>query len=370
MHLSYPQSKLANMSESHSSNLKNNEAMPLPPGAPLGQVNVSATSSQGKVAIPPPPSFARQMAQLVVIPAIIVIVAVGVALLFGKIAGASDTLDSQILKLKQSSGAGKMAYNLQDPRYKDRSLAAYNIATMIPSVKDADKAKVSDALVEILRENVGDHEDALQAYLLMAIGRLGQPKGFEAIVERLSSPLPRIREGAISGILAWPNKEQARNAVSRLTVLLSDDTPIVRAKSAAALGELAPRGDATIIAALHEAMTAQGLEQREAVWNSAIALARLGDEQGAQYVADLLLNREYLASQPELLEGPQHPMSPGTQDRVILSVLAAARTMPSQIVRDKIRQIVEKDPSRVIRAAAHRILSEDGAKVNETPAQP
>lgn len=350
---------------------RNDDAMPLPPGAPLGQIDAPASTPHGETIVPPPPGFGRQMAQLIVIPAVIVIVAVGVALLFGKIAGAGDTLDSQILKLKQSSGAGKMAFNLQDPRYKDRSLAAYNIATMIPSVKDPrEKRKVSDALVEILRENVGDHEDALQAYLLMAIGRLGQPGGFEAIAERLGSPLPRIREGAISGVLAWPDKEQARAAVSRLTDLLSDDTAIVRAKAAAALGELAPPGDAGITAALHEAMSAQGLEQREAVWNSAIALARLGDEQGAHFVTDLLLNREYLGKQPELIEGPRQPMSPATQDRVILSVLAAARTMPSPIVWDKVREIAEKDPSRVVKAAAHNILSEHKGRANESPAQP
>jgi hypothetical protein len=346
------------------------EKLPLPPGAPLGQV-----AEAEPIVVPPPPSFGRQMAQLVIIPAAIVALAVGVALLFGKIAGASDTLDNQLLKLKQSSGAGKMAFNLQDPRYKDRSLAAYNVATMIPGIKSpTEKRRVSDALIEILAQNVGEHEDTLQAYLLMAIGELGQPGGFEAITERLGAADSRTREGAIAGVLAWPDKPYARAAVPRLTDLLADPSPMVRAKAAAGLGELAPRGDARIIAALHEAMSANGIEAREAVWNSAIALGRLGDEQGAQFVARLLLDRDYLAKQPESGEGERQPMSPATQDRVILSVLAAARTMASPLVWEKVERLADNDPNRVVRSAAHELLRDHqeklGAAAKKTEPRP
>ena len=324
-------------------------------------------AASAPVVVPAPPSFGRQAAQLVVIPALIVAVAVGVALLFGKIAGTAETLDSQLARLRQSSGGGRMALGFQDPAYKDRCLAAYNIAQMIPNLKASDeRLKTSQALIDTLDHYVEPSEDELQLYLLMAIGQLGQPGGLDVITARLQSDRSKVREGAIAGILAWPDVTQAKVALPTLTKLLADDSPMVREKAAAAVGALASPGDPTVIAALHQAMTFSGtgassdVSDREVAWNAAVALARLGDPVGSQFVARVLLDRRALAAMPadDSSSDAQQPMSPAIQDRVILDTLAVAPGMTDPVVWDKIQEIADKDPNRAVQAAARQVLSQ------------
>ena len=134
---------------------------------------------------------------------------------------------------------------------------------------------------------------------------------------------------------------------------------MVRQKAAAALGELADPNDQQVKASLHEAMASTGTEMREVVWNAAIALARLGDEQGAQFVATVLLDRQTLAQLPAGESAPagQETLSRSLQDRVILSTLAAARTMTNPKVWDKIKQLADKDPNRAVQSAARQVLA-------------
>ena len=161
-----------------------------------------------------PTPWGLQMAQLVIIPALIVIACITLAWMFSVLAGAKDDIDTHLLKLRQSSGAGKLAMGLQDPRYKDRGLAAYNIATMIRHETDPDeKLRISTALAEILEQHVAPDEYVLQDYLLRALGQLGQPGGLDAIMERLDAPHPRIRQGAIGGVLSWPDTHEAPTSV-------------------------------------------------------------------------------------------------------------------------------------------------------------
>ena len=329
--------------------------LPLPPQGP------DAPAVDSPVVIPPPPSFGRQLAQLVVIPAVIVLVAVGVALLFGKIAGGKDTLEDHLFNLRQSSGAGHVLFGFQDPRYKDRSLAAYNIATMIPAMKDPQqRARTSRSLVEILEQNVGEQEEELQVYLLTAVGQLGRPDTFDVVRSRLAAARPRVREGAIGVVLAWPDRSVSKAAIPDLVTLLSDSEPMVRQKAAAALGELAEPGDAGVIQALREAMAAAAAGQREVVWNTAVALARLGDEQGSRYVAMILLDRPTLAQLPAAETGPRTDatLSPAVQTQVILATLAATPTMRHALVWDKIKDLAQHDESRVVKSAARQLLDQ------------
>ncbi len=329
---------------------------PSPPGHPLD-------NEEGGTSEPtqPPPSVGRQVAQLVVIPAVIVVICLGLAFLFGTIAGAKDSLDNHLLKLRQSSGAGKLKFGLQDPRYKDRGLAAYNIATMIPSVTDpVERKRLSDELIDILNHHVTDDEQVLQFYLLMAIGQLGQDGGLDVILDQLDAPGVKAREGAIGGVLSWPDQDQAKRAVGGLTLRLADESPVVRAEAAAALGQLAEPGDRRVIEALKDAMVITDLTMREAQWNAAVALARLGEPQGQQFIAAVLLDRQALAALPAGETGPltQKKMTGPMIERIMLTTLAALKTAPDPLIRDKIRQIADNDPSATVRNAAMKALND------------
>lgn len=322
------------------------------PGLPMP---ADADDAQATIAVPPPPGFGRQMAQLVIIPAVIVIVAVGVALLFGRLASTSDSLDNHLLQLSQGSGAGKMVYDLQDPRYKDRGLAAYNIATIIPSIRDpAERRRVSDELTKILRQHVNEDEDLLHIYLLTALGQLGQENAVPTIVSYLDASRPMVRQGAVRGLLSHPDAEAARAGLAGLQALMADADPNVRAEAAAALGELARPGDEGVKLALMENLVGPQSEFREAQWNAAVALARLDHEAGSRFVADVLLNREVLARLPSAESGPgaDRAMSNNMQDRVILSTLAAAPDMKDPAIWARIAAIADKDPNLAVRNAA------------------
>jgi hypothetical protein len=305
----------------------------------------------------PPPSFGRQLAQLVVIPALIVIACIAVAALFGKLAGAEADIHSHLARLKQDGGAGKMAFDLQDPRYKDRWLAAYNVATLIPGIKDpAERKAVSDALIQILQQHVTENEDLLQGYLLTAMGQLGQEGGLPIIVQKLQVPQDRIAEGAICGLLSWPDAQAARVALPQLAQCLSRQETVVAAQAAAALGALATSDDQAAIAALQQSLETPGSGRREVQWNSAVALARLGDARGSRLVAGLLLNRAELAKLPADAGAPGATLSPALQDRVILSTLGAAGNMTDPEIWVRIEALAQDDPNPALRSAAKQLL--------------
>ncbi len=305
-------------------------------------------------------SWGRQVAQLVVIPAVIVIICITMAVLFGRLAGAKDSIDTHLLKLQQSSGAGKLAMGLQDPRYKDRGLAAYNIATMIRRLTDVkEKQRVSSALAKILQEHVADDEQLLQSYLLIALGQLGQEGGMKAILIGLQSAHPKVRQSAIAGILSWPDQETARLGLDGLLERLEDQNPAVRTAAAAALGRIAQQGDQRVIARVRTAMEASaGLVMREARWNAAVTLAKLGDAGGGRFVATVLLDREALSQMPagESGRASEDKMPIVLQDRVILSTLASLAEVDSPLLWDQVRNLADNDPSRPVRNAARKLM--------------
>ena len=270
--------------------------------------------------------------------------------MFGLIAGTETDIDTHLARLRQSGGRGRMAFDLQDPRYKDRSLAAYNIATMIPNVKDAkERQRISEELVDVLSHQVADSEESLQVYLLLAVGQLGQKGGLKALLARMESRSPRVRQGAVGGILSWPDRQAARVTVPALIEALNDADALVVAEASAALGELAETNDESATAALRDVLERGSSDMRDAAWNAALALARLGDEKAARIVAGVLLDRDALVEVAQLKRG--------MQDRVILSALSVADDMTDPKIWDKIRRLAADDPNLRVRSQALNLLA-------------
>lgn len=307
-------------------------------------------------------SFGRQVAQLVIIPAVIVAVCMGFAYLFSQLAGAQDSIENHLLKLRQSSGTGRLSLGLQDPRYKDRWLAAYNIASMIRRIDDPKQRQhLSDELIDILHHNVAKDEQVLEAYLLMAIGQLGQPGGLDAIIDRLNpTPLAQARLGAVNAVRRWPDRYEARRAMAGLQMLTDDADAQVRTTAVVALGELTLPGDQAAIRSLRAAMEVTGSAMREAQWNAAVALARLGDAQGSGLVAALLLDRGALEQLPMIDDSGrvQQRLLNGDQiDKIIVRTLQASAAMKDPAVWDKIHQIADKDTNVTVRKTAKQALA-------------
>ena len=312
-----------------------------------------------------PPGIGRKLAQLVVIPALIVMAGIGFAWLFIWIAAAEENLEDQVARLSGCIGRSKGPLGFQDPAYKDCWYAAYNVANRIEQIKDSPRRqKLNASLLQILAAAAGDDEGLMQMWLLVAIGRLGQPGAMEVLINRLNAPLAVARQGAIEGLLAWPDQQRprrlraAQKALPQLVKILDDEEPAVAARAAAALGELATADDQNVLAALNEALGTDSPQRRYVRWNTAVALARLGNDRGSQLVAALLLDREQLDKQPDRIRDNRRPMpmEPQTQDDIILSTLMAARDMTAEVVWDKITQLAENDQSPRIKKVARQLL--------------
>jgi len=365
--------------------------MPDTPAPTLG-----GTPNPSLPPLPPPPTgFGGQMAQLVVIPALIVIAAVGVALIFGALAGAPDSIENHLIRLRQSSGRGNVALGFQDPRYKDRCYAAANIAQMLPGITDPQKrTALNRELADILGSTVGEEEYELQAFILLAVGQLGEPDGLPLLLSYSESKSGMVRMAVPRALSSWaeagrttgewPNQQNAYTAgMPVLVKLMEDKEPTVAAETARVIGVLSRPGDEAAIKALRQGLGRTGQASREVQWNAAIALARLGEEDGGRVVAQVLLDRETLRKLASSDRDSQttRQMRDADQDHVILHTLAAVRGSPGEAevmgalsmnspqVWEKIRQLADSDPNMAIRNAASGLLKWKTSHQNGTPVE-
>jgi len=349
-----------NMSSSPDSDA---DAAPRMPGTHAGQ------PASGPTPLEAPTSFGRQMAQLIIIPAVIVIISIAVVATLGLLVRTPDSVDDLLARLEQPSGMGRTTVGLQDPRYLDRCRAAQELAIRIPRMTDpAERQRVNTALINTLKQSVDPVQDIeLQTFLLLAIGLLGEEGGLDVLMARLESQDMRVVEGAVGGILAWPEVASARQAVPALVRVLNNEGATVRAEAAAALGKLARPDDVQAVEALARAMQVVGTIHRDISWNAGVALAKLGDPRGVRMVTHVLLNREALAKLPEGETGPRasQPMSAAMQDRVMIHTLANVISgegesmilhMDDEALWNKISELADQDSSREVRRLAGILL--------------
>lgn len=313
-----------------------------------------------EIVIAAPPSVGRQLVQLIAIPAVICAIAVGGIWMLGQLMPPPDSIDTLLLRLRSSSGAGKIGMGLKDPRYQERCRAASSLAQMLPSIDDAQQRnEIGSQIIAILKEAVQPNEIELEVYLLMAIGQLGPEGGLTAITERLSSKNPMVRLHVARAISSWPDVDAARITVPTLVSMLKDEDTFVASEAARVLGVLATSKDVNIIQSLRESLGSATTARRELYWNASVALARLGDKEGSVYVAGHLLNRDALAKEPAASSGPMASkmMSAADQELVIISTLAAVREVADKTVLDRIKQLADNDPSVNVRKAAKQIIT-------------
>lgn len=343
------------------------------PAGPMASASMVQSGGGGSVPpLGPPPTFGRQMAQLVIIPAVIAMIAIALFWLFGSIAATPDSLSDQLTRLKQSSGyGGNLIAGAQDPRYKDRCQAAFQIATLIEKIKDdKERQSLSNELVTILKERVHEDDQELQYFMVMAIGRLAQPGGFEAVTTRAESKHVQIRIGVVGAILSWAERDlaTARGAQPLLAKLLVDSHEQVRTLAAAAAWRVLTTEDSLetsqLTGPLKEAMASVGVDPngrnfQATVTHAAIALASMGDEQGSSHVVNVLLNREALAKQrADSTNQSDALMNANEQDHVIASTLHYVGKMKDERVWSKVKELAENDPSMSIRKAAVQLIKE------------
>jgi len=319
--------------------------------------------------VPPMPSPAIRIAQQILIPALIVVLGIGAALLFVMVASGRESIEDQVSRLPGCGGADQGLWGFQDPRYKDCWRAAFNIAGRLDQIEEPrERAHLHEQVAVLLNEPsaLDAKEGKLSGYLLSVVGRLGAEGGIEILARWLGAASPEGRMGAVKGLLAWPDDDRPRGeraaaeALPLVYGLLADENPDVAFLAAALVGDLALTGDQASIEALRKAMDAEGPERRYVRWQAAIGLARLGDAAGSRLVAELLLDRQELAKQADQVrqDGGRGPMRARSQDDIMLSTLMAASDFTDPVVWTKIERVAKDDPSPKVRVAARQRILE------------
>ena len=320
-----------------------NDPPPMP-DEPGGEPSNGASGEEQR-----PAGLGRQLLQLIIVPALIVIAAAAIAYPLIQMFSVKGTIESHLVVLERASG-------LEQGKWRALHALPGQIAA-IDKDDDAQRAQVHARLLDALEKGEPGKEGKVRRGVILLIGSLQRPDGLEAIAAYADSTHVFVRRAVVEAILQWDDRDQARRMISPLIGLAGDNDVFVKGYAAKALGRFAGPGDAPALEALRQVLRSDVHDHREASWDAAIALARLGDGEASEIVADVLLTREALAQLPADVSGEvPGQMSPGQQDRVILLTLAELAAVTDPRVRAKIKDLATSDPNRVVRSAADNVV--------------
>ncbi len=238
------------------------------------------------------------MGRLFIVPALIVCVLMGVAVvvvLFGTTSmEQADSIDELLARLEQGGGDRQFDPVLM-PREKTYWQAAQTLARRLSDkhLEPGEIEPTAQRLIAILGK-LGPGRDLeepggrQQYFVMMALSQLGTASGVEALADYLHDASGGGRIAAMRALAAMGNVPDATDALSAVLPMLEDQHTTVVLVACAAVGALAEPGDAAAIAALSATLEAD----REVQWNAAMALARLGSVRGKRVLMNML-DRSY-----------------------------------------------------------------------------
>ena len=328
-----------------------------------------------------PPSV-KLIVRLFVIPLIIVALAVGIMFLISLMAGGTPTME-EALKRLENPGGNRTADVLVGPAAKQRYMDAKTLVDQMKAgMNEADRIKLTDGLVNILRNHTTDGEGEIRHFLLLALGRTWQRnpaqapmdspaaaasrrKALEMLLQYADDKEIAARKAALLATVYLAGQPEGREAIPLLVSKLSDEKEDldVRLSAATALGPLASPDDSNVIEALQSAMRNSNEYSAELEWSAALSLAQLGQTDVAPTILKLL-SREELAQLKyfDRESDPQHPTFRGLSDleqqRILINTMIGARNLQSPDVQQQLRKLADSDPSARVRAAGQELLAE------------
>jgi hypothetical protein len=341
------------------------------------QLHHDATRRQANAAASdrkPELGFARQMVQLVFIPAMIVAVVMGVwaiiITLGGREPSLSDILDS-LNEMPHGETAG--AY-INIPKRQNAFRNAVELTGRIDAddLTEEDRVFVRDRLIEIGERHLGTDDAEALTFLLKTIGSLADPATLDFFRRVIEEGKPDARYAAALGLYGWQMNgdiSDVRPIVPAIrTMLGTNDESRTRALAAAVLAGAASPDDQETRDSLAEIVDSPTIEDRDLIWNAGCSLAALGDERGHGVVSSLL-DREWLARQPDETTTTiqDDTLRSDSQDKVMLTVLNILVRFDTTTGRHAVRvhddtiwsvveSLADNDPSDTVREVAGRIL--------------
>jgi HEAT repeat protein len=262
--------------------------------------------------------------QFVVFPLGIVAIAVGIFLLFGKLASDEQTIPDYLNEVRSGGRT-------------ERWQAAYQLSQLI----NAGEAKKYPHLVDDVMkayQDARDDDPRIRQYLSMVLGNLGDRRA-TPLLEAAAAAEPNSDTRLYATLALGRLHDPA--AVPTLIKLAADDEHDIRKSAVYALGEI---GDPRALDTLAQKANDQTPDVR---FNAAIALARFGDKRGIGALREML-DRTRLNQ----VAG----MRPDQKEATMLAAIPALMKIAPEEAPTLLGKVAQSDESLRVRAAAKDAL--------------
>jgi HEAT repeat protein len=261
--------------------------------------------------------------QFVLFPLGVVVVAVAIFLLFGRMATDQQSIPDYLNEIRSGSK-------------HERWQAAYQLSK---SLKRGEAAKYPN-----LEQQVGalyaesKHDDPrIRRYLSMVLGNLGDRRATPLLLDGLSDTDTDNRLYALMAL----GELRDPAAVPRVAAAAGEDEKDIRKAALYALGAI---GDPSAVPALVKGLEDQSADVR---WNAAVALSRFGDRRALPGLREML-DRSRLDRVPGMREDQK-------EDAMIVAMSAYVRLAGKEALPE-LQRIGSSDPSLRVQSAAKDAL--------------
>jgi HEAT repeat protein len=263
--------------------------------------------------------------QFVVFPLGVVLIAVLIFFLFGRLATDEQTIPDYLNAIRSGSS-------------HERWQAAYQLSKSLKR-GEARRYPNLEQNVATLYTNSKTDDPRIRRYLGMVLGTLGDRRATPLLLDGLND---RDTDNRIYALMALGELRDPA-AIPRIAQAVKDDDKDVRATAYYTLGAI---GDPTAIPTLVNGLQEEAPDVR---WNAAIGLSRFGDQRAAAPLREIL-DRSRLNRVATMREDQK-------EDAMIVAMSAYARLARRDAAPD-LQRIAAGDPSLRVRAAAKQALDE------------
>ena len=261
--------------------------------------------------------------QFVLFPLGIVVVAVGIFLLFGKLATDEQSIPDYLNDIRSGSK-------------HERWQAAYQLSK---SLKRGEAKKYPNLEEQVAAIYAGSKSDdpRIRRYLSMVLGSLGDRRATPLLLDGLND---RDTDNRLYALMALGELHDPA-AVARVAAAAGDQDKDIRKAALYALGAI---GDAGAVPTLVKALEDESPDVR---WNAAVALSRFGDKRALPGLREML-DRSRLDRVKDMREDQK-------EDAMIVAMSAYVRLAGREAVPD-LERIATSDLSLRVQSAAKDAL--------------
>ncbi len=263
--------------------------------------------------------------QFVIFPLGIVLVAVAIFFLFGKLATEQHTIPDYLNQIRSGSA-------------HERWQAAYQLSK---SLKRGEASRYPDLEQQVAAIYVQSKTDdpRIRRYLSMVLGTLGDRRATPLLLEALND---RDTDNRIFALMALGELKDPAS-IPRIAQTASDPEKDVRKTAYYTLGVI---GEPTAVPALVNGLSDEVAEVR---WNAAMSLSRFGDRRAVPVLREML-DRERLNQVRDMREDQK-------EDVMVMAMSPYSRLAGADSLSD-LKRIASTDPSLRVRAAARDAMSQ------------